>query len=194
MKPIKLRWAAAIIAVLLQAMICVKGHYDYADDYLSPVKISVLAVGEKSGDGISWTGFDLKKKQSISGDTRFQINFRPDIPCYVKLIYSDEDGGQKVLYDAKKLFMALKKGKSYTLPSPDLWYELQDVGNKESVSLIVSSNYFSRETPVNMENGKMGKKGGEVAVPLSDGALFKTNWKDYEAKGNLKITWSFSKN
>ena len=94
MKSIKLRWAAALIAVFLQAMICVKGHYNYADSYLSPVKISVLAVGEKSNDGFSWTGFDLQKKQAVSGDTRFQINFRPETPCYVKLVYTDEEGAK----------------------------------------------------------------------------------------------------
>ena len=74
-----------------------------------------------------------------------------------------------MLYDESKYFMALEKGKSYTLPAPDLWYKIQDVGEKESVSLIIFARDISKENLVQIENGGRHKKGSEVAIPLSDG-------------------------
>jgi len=191
MKAGKAKHAVTFAALLYIALLCLKGYYSYAAVYERGLSIKVSAVAQWSGDGVSWTARDLEDIKAIPDGARLQINFRPATPCYAYLLHTGTDVTSSLLYNRDRESGTLTPGETYTLPSPDLWYTARDMALDEELHLIVSGRPLNKEQIIALhKKTAKGTKSDTLAVPLSDGGLFKTRWREYHGRGFLSITWA----
>jgi hypothetical protein len=163
--------AAAIAAV---------GHYATAAEKArdeAPLTFALSVLGENENRDGAWEGLDLLANPGQRAE-RFQLTVRPDRAARVTLDVLEE-GGPRRIFPALNQDPVLAKGRSYALPGPSEFYELD--GNAR-LRLTVTPASAATQAP----EPRLADPAGaatQVRFPLSDGAKFDTSQRTFRARG-----------
>ncbi|PIQ26675.1 hypothetical protein COW36_01055 [bacterium (Candidatus Blackallbacteria) CG17_big_fil_post_rev_8_21_14_2_50_48_46] len=105
-----------------------------------PVQAGVRGIQIKTDSSKQYQQKILKEGESLSSGAEFQIHFRPEQDCYLYGASVDSQGQVFALipHPDGLLNNALKAGKSYVLPAPGKFYQLDQNRGEEKLYLIAA--------------------------------------------------------
>jgi len=105
-----------------------------------PVQAGVRGIQIKTDSSKQYQKKILKEGEHLSSGAEFQIHFRPEQDCYLYGVSVDSQGHVFALIPHPEglLNNALQAGKSYVLPAPGKFYQLDQNQGQETLYLIAA--------------------------------------------------------
>lgn len=126
-----------------------------------PLSVEFAVVAErKLADG-SWGEVLVKDGSELKSYDKFQVHFKPNVDCYIYLLFYDSQGKASLLFPGEVMGKNnfVKKDTEVLAPGQNLFYELDTATGIETVYLIASTKPMA---DVDWLLEKMEQAGGEI--------------------------------
>ena len=143
----------------------------------APFTFALSVLGENENRDGAWEGLDLLESPDHRAE-RIQFTVRPERAARVTLDVLEE-GGPRRLFPALGQDPVLAKGRSYALPGPSEFYELDGAARLRLTVTPATASGQGLEPRLADVAGAATR----VRFPLSDGAKFETSQRLYRARG-----------
>lgn len=139
------RKAVAIpVTIVLFIAVVVSAYFIFVKPSAVPegdIKMEVSLIGERMDLMGNVIEVILKENGTLYSNDGFQIHVAVDRDSYLYVVDMDQSGKVEVLFprDEIKLQKKMEAGKKYVLPSPNLWYRLDENTGKETLFILASA-------------------------------------------------------